>query len=216
MSDQFEDLARKAAAGELSPAERMWLDDYLRDHPAKRAELEWDRAFRDKLSAKIEAMPSMPGWARTEHVLRTESARATSKISPKHEGLLDRLSAWFNDALGLSLNVQAIAAALVIAQAGVIGFFVWQYRDGPQYSEIRTGTQGEVALGPVLRVSFKQDVREADLRKALADIGGEIVGGPGQLGVYLVRVKGIELAVAAERLRATGATELVELYEPKR
>ncbi len=216
MSDQFADIARKAAVGELSPAERTWLDEYLRDHPAKRLELEWDRAFSAKLNEKIEAMPSMPGWSRTEQVLRAASAPAEPARTPPGSGLLDRLAAWFRDTFGLSLNMQAVAAALIIAQAGVIGLLLWQYRDGPQYTELRTGTQGEAALGPVLRVSFKQDVREADLRKALADIGGEIVGGPCQLVVCLVRVKGSELAVAAERLRATDATELVELYEPKR
>jgi adenylosuccinate synthase len=38
----------------------------------------------------------------------------------------------------------------------------------------------------------------------LAEIGGEIVGGPGQIGIYLVRVKDVDLATAAQRLRASG------------
>jgi hypothetical protein len=65
-------------------------------------------------------------------------------------------------------------------------------------------------------VSFRQDLREAELRRALADVGGEIVGGPGQIGVYLVRIKEGDLAAAAQRLRASGATELVEIVEAKR
>ena len=68
-----------------------------------------------------------------------------------------------------------------------------------------------IARGASLRVSFKQDVREADMRKALAEIDGEIVGGPGQLGVYLVRIKVGNPATAAQRLRAHGITVLVEI-----
>jgi hypothetical protein len=95
----------------------------------------------------------------------------------------------------------------------VIGVLAWQQR--PEYSEIRGGVQDASPRGPLLRVSFREDIREAELRKALADVGGEIVGGPGQLGIYLVRVDG-DLRAAADRLRATGLTALVEIHEPKR
>ena len=65
-------------------------------------------------------------------------------------------------------------------------------------------------------MSFRQDVREAELRRALADVGGEIVGGPGRIGVYLVRIKEGDLEAAAQRLRAGGATELVEIVPARR
>jgi hypothetical protein len=129
--------------------------------------------------------------------------------------VLDRLSEWLSNALGMSLNVQAIAAALVIAQAGVIGLLVAQHR-GAEYDEVRSGALDATPRGPLLRVSFKADLREADLRKALADAGGEIVGGPGQLGVYLVRIKDGKLEAAAERLRASGTVEVVEIQPAKR
>ena len=116
---------------------------------------------------------------------------------------------------GWVVNLQATAAALLIAQAAVIGMLAWDHRTH-EVSDIRAGAQTELQRGPVLRVSFRDDVREGELRKALADIGGEIVGGPGQLGVYLVRVRDLDLKSAAERLRATGYTALVEIYEPKR
>ena len=209
MSPQFEELSRKAAAGTLTTAEREWLDTYLREHPGERIELEWDEAFGAKLEAKIASMPALPGWERTQRILKTEPAAARSP------GMLDRLSDWLSASLGFSLNAQAIAAALVVVQAGVIGVFVWQSQDR-EYSEIRTGTPDATPRGPLLRVSFRQDLREAELRRALADVGGEIVGGPGQLGVYLVRIKAGDLAAAAQRLRASGTTELVEVVEAKR
>jgi len=208
MNDRFAELSRKAATGGLSPAERDWLDAYLRDHPEKRSELEWDQAFAAKLEEKVAAMPATPGWDRTQQALRrTEAQRAAP-------GILDRLSEWLASTLGVPVNVQAIAAALILAQAGVIGLLAWQQR--PEYSEFRSGAQDGAPRGPLLRVSFRQDIREAELRKALADVGGEIVGGPGQLGIYLVRVTDGDLHAAAGRLRATGLTALVEIQEAHR
>jgi hypothetical protein len=213
---RFDELSRKAATGALSPAERDWLDAHLREHPEKRAELEWDQAFSAKLEEKVASMPTMPGWDRAERALRTaEDSRKADAAARRAPGILDRLSEWFASSFGLPINMQAIAAALVLAQAGVIGVLAWQQRDA-EYSDVRAGAQDDAPRGPLLRVSFRQDIREADLRKALADIGGEIVGGPGQIGIYLIRVKDADLRAAAERLRATGLAALVEIHEPKR
>jgi len=222
MNPQFDELSRKAAAGTLTAAEREWLDAHLREHPDKRAQLEWDAALSAKLEQKIAAMPALPGWERTERALQAEqaasetgrTARAVKPAVVRSPGILDRVSDWLASSLGFAINAQAMAVALVLVQAGVIGALAWQYeRD---YSEIRAGTQDQTPRGPLLRVSFREDVRESELRRALAGIGGEIVGGPGQIGVYLVRVKDGDLRAAAQRLRASGITELVEIVEAKR
>ena len=229
MSPLFDEISRKAAAGTLSAAEREWLDAHLREHPGKRAELEWDEAFSAKLEDKIAAMPARPGWERTERLLQVEAeqagaaaaaqnrrpARGPKTAAPRVPGTLDRLSDWLASTLGLAINAQAVAIALVLVQAGVIGVLAWQYT-GADDSEMRGGAQDPTPRGPLLRVSFRQDVREAELRRALADVGGEIVGGPGQIGVYLVRIKEGDLEAAAQRLRAGGATELVEIVPARR
>lgn len=212
MDLQFDELSRKAAAGTLSPAERDWLEAYLHAHPTRRAELEWDEAFRAKLDDKVASMPAMPGWERTVRAMRKEQPAPRASSAMLAPGILDRIAGWIRAWLGVGINMQAVAAMLVLAQAGVIGVLVWEHRD---YSEFRTGTQTDAPRGPLLRVSFKQDLREADLRQALADIGAEIVGGPGQVGIYLLRVKGGDLLGAAEKLRASGTTELVEIFTAK-
>jgi hypothetical protein len=222
MSPQFDEIARKAATGTLTAAERKWLEAHLREHPGKRAELDWDEAFSAKLEEKIAAMPALPGWDRTERALQAEQAdseagrarREIKRAVVTAPGILDRLSGWLASSLGLAINAQAVAVALVLAQAGVIGLLAWQYQEAGD-GEIRAGTQDPTPRGPLLRVSFRQDLREAELRRALADVGGEIVGGPGQIGVYVVRIKDGDLAAAAQRLRESGTTELVEIVDVK-
>jgi hypothetical protein len=220
MNLQFDDLVRKAALGTLTADEQSRLDTHLRDHPERRADLAWDHAFAEQLEAKVAAMPAMPGWERTEQLLQTGQAasiapgdaRSTAGGRARGPGLLDRLSDWLAS-FGLTVNTQAFALALLLVQAGVIGLFAWQHSQETEFSQTRAGTADPTPHGPLLRVSFRPDLRESDLRRALAEVGGEIVGGPGQIGIYLVRVKDGDLGAAAQRLRAGGATELVELVE---
>jgi hypothetical protein len=209
MSDdlRFQELSRKAAAGTLQAAERDWLEGYLREHDDRRVEVDWDATFADALHDEVARMPARPGWERTAAALRAEALAAPLG------GVLDRLSQWLTGSLGFNVNLQAVAAALVVIQAGVIAVLALPSADRPE-DRVRTPTQNPMPSGPLLRVSFTADLPEARLRQALADIGGEIVGGPGQLGVYLVRVKEGELSAAAERLRASGGVELVEIVRP--
>src|SRR4029077_10143068 len=167
--------------------------------------LDWDAAFADVLHDEVARMPARPGWERTAGVLSAEDTATTPRA-----GVLDRLSRWLTGSLGWAVNVQAVAAALVVVQAGLIAVLAWPSRDKPE-DLVRATTQNPAPVGPLLRVSFRPDLPEARLRQALAGVGGEIVGGPGQLGVYLVRVKDGDLSAAAERLRASGAVELVEI-----
>lgn len=204
---RFEDIARRSATGTLSAADQTWLAEYLLRHPEAQANLDWHQAFANRLDERVGTMPAMPGWARTKRMLRTAPASAP--------GILDRLSEWFKSSLGMPLNFQALAAALVLAQGGLIGVMLWQQRD-MVYVDSRAGIQDVAPRGPLLRVSFRPEIREAELRKALAELGAEIVGGPGQIGVYIVRVPVADLNAAAERLRASGVVELVEIFEAKR
>jgi hypothetical protein len=236
VNPRFHELSRKAAAGTLNLSERDELDTELRRHPERFIELEWDTAFAAQLERKIDQMPAMPGWEHTHRALQAEAAAeahagtapgasaATALGAPagsvsaarsapgpqaRGPGVLDRLSGWISSSFGFAFNAQALALALVLVQAGVIGLLAWQVAD-TGHEALRGGPQDATPRGALLRVSFRDDVREGDLRRALSDAGAEIVGGPGQIGVYLVRVRDGELEAAAQRLRDSGTTTLVE------
>lgn len=203
MDMRFDELSRKAAAGTLDAEERAWLEAHLREHPERRADLEWDEAFGRQLERKIASMPPLPGWERTERILQAERR-------PAAPGLLERMSARFAQVFGVRFDMQAAAVALVLVQAVAIGVMAWPGREAGE-DRIRGAAQDPAPRGPLLRVSFRDDVREADLRRVIAGAGAEIVGGPGQLGVYLLRVRDGDLEVAAKRLRESGITSLVEV-----
>ncbi len=227
MTLPFDELSRKAATGTLSEEERAPLDEALKQQPQRRFDLEWDVALCARLDEKISAMPALPGWERTEKMLlaeraRVDRARASRDAGPRparnrpsaagKPGLLDRFSEWLASSFGLAINAQAAAVALVLVQAGVIGLLAWQAGTSDD-GAMRSVTADATPRGPLLRVAFRSDVRESDLRRALAAVNGEIVGGPGQLGVYLVRIKDGSLDAAARQLRASGTAELVEVVK---
>jgi hypothetical protein len=223
MNTQFEELSRKAATGTLTASERERIEAYLREHPGRQFDVEWDKAFSDQMAKKVEAMPALPGWERTARALQAEptAAQAVARSPRRHDAspapaarVLDRLSDWLASTLGFAVNAQAVATALVVVQAGVIGMLAWQLTPGDDDGAIRAGAHDPAPRGPLLRVSFRPDLREAELRGALAAVGGEIVGGPGQIGVYLVRIREGDLSAAAQKLSATGTTELVEVVQP--
>lgn len=212
------ELSRRVAAQQASAVERAELDRLLGEQPARQADVEWDATFAAQLQAKVDEMPQLPGWERTQRLLLAEAdqparASVTHRSARSARQVLDRCSDWLASLLGFPVNAQAIAVCVIAAQVGIIGLLATQPAE-PQYSEVRSGAGAAAPSGPLLRVSFRADLREADLRRALIAIGGEIVAGPGQLGIYLVRVREGDLQAAATRLRESGAVELVELAAP--
>ena len=60
-----------------------------------------------------------------------------------------------------------------------------------------------VEPGPYLKVNFKADAREADIRMLLVEVNGSLAGGPGQLGDWYVRIPEARIAAATDKLKAS-------------
>jgi hypothetical protein len=74
----------------------------------------------------------------------------------------------------------------MIAQAVVLGIVL---QNGTGTDTIKS-LSGHAASQPgaLLQITFKPNVTEPQLRATLALIGGDIVAGPGVIGLYTVRV----------------------------
>jgi hypothetical protein len=214
MHDRFAELAPWHVNGTLSEADRKWVDGYVRDHPTASAELEWYRSLQANIKAEAPVVSPEIGLDRLLDRVHAEKSRVGKRRTRQAlHRVLDPIMG-FVESLFLRPAYAYAAAALVVVQTGVIGaLFVEQRRTEQEYSEYRS-IATVPATGPTLRVSFKSDARESDIRTALVDIGGTLVGGPGQLGEYVVRVPLNRIETAAAALQSNPVVEAVRIARP--
>ena len=206
MRRRFVELAPWHVNGTVSAVERAWVDRYVRLHPQARVELEWYASLQRKIRADAPEVSPDAGLERLLHRVRLE------RPPPRPEGALalqlGRVRDFFA-AIFMRPACAYAAIALVVAQAGLIGALLFQQRDYAEYRSLPTAP----VSAPLLRVTFHPEAHERDIRGALIEIGGALVGGPGQLGEYVVRVPPEKVEAAAARLRANRAVEAVEISE---
>lgn len=180
------------AAGTLAPAERAAVEQLLAESPAARAELEWLRALKRDLPATLAIPPGDLGQARLMQRIAIERAGPRVVELPRRP----ERPRWFAPAF-------ALAASMLLAQAAVIGYLVHE-----RNAALAPLSGQPPASGELLQVAFKPDATERDIRGLLASIDAELVGGPGAIGVYTIRVPAGRANAAAAALR--GRADLVE------
>ena len=209
MKARFEALAPWHVNGTLDPMERRWVEDYVREHPDAAAELRWYESLQTKIRANIpETSPDL-GWDKLQQRIRLERRQATKSWSEQLSELWSSLR--FGQTLSLRPAFAYAAVALVVVQAGVIGTMVLeQSRQQAEFEEWRS-LQTPVVSGPVLRVSFRPEASERDIRMLLLNVSGTIVGGPGQLGNYIIYVPGNRIDAAADALAKDEHVDTVDI-----
>jgi len=147
--------------------------------------------------------------------MRAAPARATPEPAraAARPGLGERIRAYL--ATWQLTPAMAVAATVVVAQAGIIGALLVAQQGGEdaEFATVRSVDPGQVVSGPVLQVSFRPETSEADLRALLVGIGGTLVGGPGQLGNYLVIVPPGRVEQASRQLAANRLVEDVSVLQ---
>jgi anti-sigma factor RsiW len=190
--DDARELLAWYASGTLAPEERARVERLLAESPAARAELEWLRALKRDLPATLAIPAGDLGRARLMQRIAVERAGPNVVALPRRP----ERSRWFAAAF-------ALAASMLLAQAAVIGFLV--HERGASLAPL---SGPPAASGDLLQVTFKPDATERDIRSLLGSVEAELVGGPGALGVYTVRVPAGRAGAAAGTLR--GRADLVE------
>ena len=105
---------------------------------------------------------------------------------------------------------RAAVSDLSIAQliAGLIN-----QRTDDDTTELRAIQGSVVEKGPYLKLNFKADAREADMRLLLVEVQGSLAAGPGQLGDYYVRVPESQLQGITEKVRASPIVDGVAVVD---
>jgi hypothetical protein len=206
MKKRFQELVPWHVNGTLEQSDREWVDRYLREHPEARAELRW----WDSLSARIrENAPAVSAEIGMDKFMARIRAERPLSRPVKSIGMMERINELF--ARFNLTPAMAVAATLVVAQAGVIAGLLLQQRSEGDLGAVRAIGPAQIVSGPVVQVSFKPDAAERDIRSLLVSVNGMLVGGPGQLGNYLVLVPADKVNDAAQKIAASGLADEVSV-----
>jgi hypothetical protein len=197
MNKRFEELLPWYANGTLGAEERAWVDAYLEQNPEARSELDWYRSLQQRVQENAPAVPATIGLARAMRLIQGD--RPT---------LGERIGAFFGN-FGMRPSYALAGLALVAVQGGVILNLLGDVRENAD--EIRALHAIRVEEGPMLKISFAPDAKEADIRMLVVQVHGELAGGPGQLGDYYLRVPAGSEAAALARVQAAPIVQAVSL-----
>lgn len=187
MNERFQELLPWYVNGTLSDDERQWMDGFLAEHPEARAEADWFASLKTKVQESAPAVPETIGLARTMQLIHGDQPTWS-----------ERISAFFGD-FGMRPSLVLAGLALVAVQSAVmLNMLVGEKQDTVGW---RANGAIEVKEGPVLKLNFKADAKEEDIRFLLLSVQGDLIGGPGQLGDYYVRVPAGGEQTSLDRLK---------------
>jgi hypothetical protein len=200
MKARFDELLPFYVNGTLRPADRAWIESYLREHPTAENELQWLRSVQTTVQAEAVPAASEVGLERAMQRIRADRKPAAP---PDTQGL----RGWFARLLSPPLLRPMLAGAMaVVALQTVVISSLMSEREEP--SPTRTPMPvGGFEHGPYVKLNFRPDAHEADIRMLLTQVQGSLAAGPGQLGDYYIRVSAAQLTDITTTL---GSSPIVE------
>jgi hypothetical protein len=180
-----------------SAQDRAFLESQLQD-PEARAMLEWHRALAEKIRRRVDAVRDDVGHAGLMAAIRAQQKSATVSAPASWKSWL-ALDRWIAPAL--QMPAFAALALVVIAQGALL--YPRDYADPDGYGSTRGSAASAAAAAKrvILKVNFKDETSEQNLRMLLINAGVHIVDGPSQLGDYVL---------SAPAQRAQEAREILE------
>jgi hypothetical protein len=213
-TNRFDELLPFYVNGSLPEADRAWVDDWLREHPHARAELHWARSLQARLQEDVPAVSSEVGMERAMQRIRVEGPKPQQARRAAAPTLFERFSDWMGSIVPQPILRPAFAGAVAVValQAVAIVHLVGERED--DVAQIRAMQGSAVAeKGPYLKLNFKADAREADIRLLLVEVNGSLAAGPGQLGDYYVRVPAGQIGAITEKVKASGIVDGVAVVD---
>jgi anti-sigma factor RsiW len=185
--------------GTLDENDHGKLESHLARWPHLHAEAAWLRRLREQVREPLyDNMVQPSDSAGLEILMARIHAERSGKVLPLRPARVHGAAAaprWFPAAVGL-------AASVILAQALVLGWLIGQPGEGA----LAPLSGSTAASGTLLQLTFKPSATEARMRQALAAVQGELVSGPGALGVYTVRVPEGQGLAALQKLQGDHTT----------
>ena len=200
MNLRFQELLPFYVNGTLQAEEREWMERELAEHADARAELDACRALQSRI---VHSLPEVSDTIGLDRVM--------TRIRGDQPGWLDRLAALLGFSGGLRPSTAFAGLAIIAVQAGVIVSLVAGPQDQDAGAGLRTPRATAVHEGPVLKINFAPDAKEAEIRHLLVSVQGRLAGGPGQLGDYYIVVPAGREAALADEVRRSPIVQGVTL-----
>jgi hypothetical protein len=194
---RFEELLPWYVNGTLNAEDRAAVEAHLQAHPEAEAELAWFRSLSARIQDDVPAVPETIGLARAMTLIRGD--RPTFS---------ERVGAFFG---GLGMRPAAAFAGLAIV--AVQGAFILNLLQSAEQDavEMRSLRASAVDDGPMLKINFAPEAKEAEIRHLLISVQGRLAGGPGQLGDYYIAVPPGREAAAVTQVQANPIVQAVTL-----
>ena len=194
---RFDEMVAFYVNGTLDADDRAWFESYLKEHPEAASEIEWYRSLQRRIHDNAPAVPATIGLAKAMTLIRGDQPT-----------FAERVSAFFGF-LGMRPAMALAGLAIIAVQGGVIlQMYNASDSDG---GGIRVAKPTVVNEGPMLKINFAPDAKEADIRHLLMSVQGRLAGGPGQLGDYFVVVPAGKEAAVADQLKSNPIVQAVAL-----
>lgn len=194
---RFDELVAFYVNGTLGAEDRAWFEGYLKTHPEAASEIDWYRSLQRRIHDNAPAVPATIGLAKAMTLIRGDQPT-----------FAERVSAFFGF-LGMRPAMALAGFAIIAVQGGVI---LQMYKATENdASELRSLKASVTKEGPMLKINFAPDAKEADIRHLLMSVQGTLAGGPGQLGDYFVVVPAGKEAAIADKLKSDPIVQAVAL-----
>lgn len=163
--------------------------------PELQAEVDWLKSVQHKMHEEGEQVADDIGLERFNALIANEKKGNVTSIMPSQWQQWQR-------------PLMAIAATVMVVQMGVIGTLLQNKPD--QSLTTLSGSTAPAADGAMLlQVVFSETATAANIRQSLNQINGEIVAGPGAMGIYTVQVSTKNSADSISQLRKQPGVESV-------
>lgn len=214
MKTRFDELLPFYVNGTLSETDHNWVETYVREHPMAAAELHWCQALQTQIRDDLPAVASEVGMERALRRIRSENPTPQAVRRAATPSAMERLRDWFASLVPQPMLRPAFAGALAVVALQTIVIVQMAGNADDDASQMRAipGTS-IVEQGPYLKVNFKGEAREADIRMLLVETHGSLAAGPGQLGDYYVRVPAAQVAAVSDKFKASGIVDAVSVVD---
>jgi len=194
---RFDELVAFYVNGTLGTEDRVWFESYLKQHPEAASEIDWYRSLQRRIHDNAPAVPATIGLAKAMTLIRGDQPTFAERFMALF-GFLQMRPA------------MALAGLAVIAVQGGVILQMYNASENDA-NEVRALKASVAKEGPMLKINFAPDAKEADIRHLLMSVQGRLAGGPGQLGDYFVVVPAGKEAAVADKLKSNPIVQAVAL-----